>query len=156
MNARRAFWIFAVFIVLTTLADRLMFIILPLWLITTGFSATEIGAIFSAAGLALAAFRLFAGKLSDLLGRKGLMCLGLAADSLATAFMPAARGISQFTALKATKDVSQNLASTMEDAMMGVKPTDLRKEEGERLTVLSKVNSILDAFDFGDFDGGAV
>ena len=41
----------------------------------------------------------------------------------------------------------------LEDALMGVEPAELRKEEGERLTVLSKVNDILDSFDFGDLDG---
>ena len=41
----------------------------------------------------------------------------------------------------------------LEDALMGVEPAELRKEEGERLTVLSKVNDILSTFDFGDLDG---
>ena len=64
---------------------------------------------------------------------------------------------SALTSLNVTNDPQLEAArQRLEDAMMGVKPTDLRKEEGERLTVLSKVNSILDAFDFGDFDGGAV
>lgn len=57
------------------------------------------------------------------------------------------------TRLNVTNDPKLEAARRqLEDAMMGVEPAELRKEEGERLTVLSKVNSILDSFDFGDLD----
>lgn len=37
MTIRRAFWVFAFLIVLTTMADRILFIILPLYLIGLQF-----------------------------------------------------------------------------------------------------------------------
>ena len=57
------------------------------------------------------------------------------------------------TRLNVTNDPTLEAArKQLEEAMMGVEPTELRKEEGERLTLLSKVSGILDAFDFGDLD----
>jgi MFS family permease len=119
MSIRRAFWIFALLIVLTTMADRLLFIILPLYLIGLSFSATEIGLIFSLAGAILALFRFLAGKFSDLKGRKSLMSLGLLAESMATAFYPAVSTLAHFSIIKGIKDVAYNMTSTMEDALIG-------------------------------------
>lgn len=57
------------------------------------------------------------------------------------------------TALNVMGDPALEAArKQLEEAMLGVEPAELRKEEGERLLVLSKVNGILDAFDFGDMD----
>ena len=119
MTIRRAFWIFALLIVLTTVADRILFIILPLYLIGLNFSATEIGLIFSLAGLILILFRFLFGKLSDLRGRKTLMSLGLLADSLATSFYPFISSLAQFSLIRGIKDVAYNTTSTMEDALVG-------------------------------------
>lgn len=119
MTIRRAFWIFALFIILTNVADRLMFIILPLYLIGLEFSATEIGIVFSLAGIILALFRFLVGKLSDIRGRKTLMSLGLLADSVATLFYPAVSTLSHFSIIKGIKDVAYNVTSTMEDALVG-------------------------------------
>ena len=127
MSIRRAFWIFAIFIILTTIADRLLFVILPFYLINLSFSATEIGLIFTVGGLFLAIFRFLVGKLSDIKGRKSLMSLGLLADSLATAFFPFVSAMSQFSIIKGIKEVAYNLTSTMEDALMGDSfPRDIR------------------------------
>jgi len=58
------------------------------------------------------------------------------------------------TRLNVTGDPALEAArQKLEEAMLGVEPKELRKEEGERLIVLSKVSSILDAFDFGDMEG---
>lgn len=57
------------------------------------------------------------------------------------------------TQLNVTNDPKLEAArQRLEEAMLGVEPEELRKEEGERLTVLSKVNAILDSFDFGDME----
>lgn len=119
MTIRRAFWIFALLIILTSVADRILFIILPLYLIDLNFSATEIGLIFSLAGLILAGFRFLIGKFSDLKGRKGLMSLGLLADSLATSFYPFISSLAHFSIVRGIKNVAYNLTSTMEDALVG-------------------------------------
>ncbi len=119
MSIRRAFWIFAIFIILTTIADRLLFIILPFYLIDLSFSATEIGLIFTVGGLFLALFRFLVGKFSDIRGRKSLMSLGLLVDSLATALFPFVSTMSQFSIVKGIKEVAFNMTSTMEDALMG-------------------------------------
>jgi MFS family permease len=119
MSIRRAFWIFVIFLVLTSIADRVLFIILPLYMLDLSFSATEIGLAFSGAAAVLAVFRLLLGKLSDIKGRKRIMSIGLLADSIATALYPGATTITNFSALKGIKEVSQNLIKTMNDAMIG-------------------------------------
>jgi MFS family permease len=119
MTIRRAFWIFAIFIILFNVADRLMFIILPLYLLDLQFSATEIGLIFSLAGLILALFRFLVGKSSDIKGRKSFMSMGLLADSIATAFYPAVSSLAHFSIIKGIKDVAYNITGTMEDALVG-------------------------------------
>jgi MFS family permease len=119
MSIRRAFWIFTALIVLTTIADRLLFIILPLYLIDLNFTATEIGIAFSGAAVLLAIFRFLVGKISDLKGRKSLMSLGLLVDSVVTSFYPFLSSISQFSIVKGIKDIAFNMTSTMEDALIG-------------------------------------
>lgn len=55
------------------------------------------------------------------------------------------------TQLNITQDPALEKARRqLEEALMGVAPETLRKEEGERLVVLEKVSAILDAFDFGE------
>lgn len=57
------------------------------------------------------------------------------------------------TKLNVTGDPALEAARRkLEDAILGVEPAELRKEEGERLTVLHKVSTILDSFDFGELD----
>lgn len=54
------------------------------------------------------------------------------------------------TQLNITQDPALEKARRqLEEALSGVAPEVLRKEEGERLVVLEKVSAILDAFDFG-------
>jgi hypothetical protein len=54
------------------------------------------------------------------------------------------------TQLNVTNDPALEKARRqLEEAIAGVEPKELRKEEGERLTVLAKVNTILDSFDWG-------
>jgi hypothetical protein len=54
------------------------------------------------------------------------------------------------TQLNVTNDPALEKARRMlEEALDGVEPKELRKEEGERLTVLHKVNTLLDSFDWG-------
>lgn len=57
------------------------------------------------------------------------------------------------TRLNVTNDPKLEAArAQLERAIAGVDPAELRKEEGERLTVLAKVNATLDAFDWGSDD----
>lgn len=57
------------------------------------------------------------------------------------------------TQLNVTKDPTLEKArQQLEDALTGVDPKELRKEEGARLITLQKVDSILDAFDWGSDD----
>jgi hypothetical protein len=61
---------------------------------------------------------------------------------------------SLLTQLNITNDPALEKArQQLEDAILGVEPKELRKEEGERLTVLTKVNALLDAFDWGADNG---
>lgn len=54
------------------------------------------------------------------------------------------------TQLNVTNDPTLEKARRqLEEAIGGVEPKELRKEEGERLIVLAKVNATLDAFDWG-------
>jgi len=54
------------------------------------------------------------------------------------------------TQLNITNDPALEKARRqMEEALSGVEPKELRKEEGERLVVLQKVSTILDSFDWG-------
>lgn len=60
------------------------------------------------------------------------------------------------TSLNVTKDPKlESARRQLEEAMAGVDPKELRKEEGARLQTLHKVSSILDAFDWGDARGDA-
>ncbi|MCK4715039.1 MAG: MFS transporter, partial [Candidatus Aenigmarchaeota archaeon] len=146
MSVRRAFWIFALVIMFMSIADRLLFIILPLYLIDLEFSATEIGLTFAAGGAVLAVFRFLAGKLSDIKGRKRMMSAGLLVDSVATAFYPAASGIAQFSLIKGIKDVAHNVTSTMEDALIGDSfPRDIRPRMLARLGTLFPLGRALAA-----------
>jgi hypothetical protein len=57
---------------------------------------------------------------------------------------------SALTQLNITNDPALEAArQRLEEALMGVRADTLRKEEGERLVVLERVSSILDAVDFG-------
>ena len=54
------------------------------------------------------------------------------------------------TQLNVTNDpVLEAARQKLEESIMGVEPAELRREEGERLTVLSKVDEILSSFNFG-------
>jgi hypothetical protein len=54
------------------------------------------------------------------------------------------------TQLNVTNDpVLEKARQQLENALLDVEPTELRKEEGERLIVLAKVSTILDSFDWG-------
>jgi hypothetical protein len=54
------------------------------------------------------------------------------------------------TSLNVTNDPALEKArQQLEDAITGVTPAGLRKEEGERLVVLHKVSTLLDSFDWG-------
>jgi hypothetical protein len=57
------------------------------------------------------------------------------------------------TKLNVTNDPAlESARRKLEDAMMGVEAEELRKEEGERLVLLQKVDTILDSYNFGDID----
>jgi hypothetical protein len=57
------------------------------------------------------------------------------------------------TQLNITKDPALEKArQQLEDAMVGIDPKELRKEESVRLMTLQKVSATLDAFDWGTDD----
>ena len=60
---------------------------------------------------------------------------------------------SVLTSLNVTNDPRlESARRQLEEAMIGIDPKELRKEESVRLQTLHKVNSILDAFDWGTAD----
>ncbi len=114
----RPIWIFSFLIILGMFADRIIFVIFPNYLIEKGFSASQIGLIFSFAGIALVISRLLVGRLSDFFGRKRLMSLGLLLYSASLASFPFLTSLLQFVLFKGLKEFSENLTSTLQDALI--------------------------------------
>jgi len=77
MKVKKAFWIFVVLTILDEIDDRILFVILPFFLLAKDFSASQIGLVFSIASIILLFSRILIGKLSDIFGRKNIFSLGL-------------------------------------------------------------------------------
>jgi DHA1 family multidrug resistance protein-like MFS transporter len=118
MEAKRALWVFSAVTILFMIADRILFVVFPNYLLDRNFSATQIGLIFSLAALVLIISRALIGKVSDRIGRKRIMSAGLLADSLATSAFPAASQLYQYAAIKGAKDSADTLTDTVEDAII--------------------------------------
>ncbi len=121
MNYRRTLLVFALLVLFMQVADRLMFIILPMWLLDKSFSATEIGAIFSAAGFVLMVASFLISKMSDRWGRKRIMLAGALVSSISTTFYPLASRVYDYVAVRSVQDTGRKLISSVWNAMTGDK-----------------------------------
>jgi len=137
VEVRRAFQIFALLTILGMIADRILFVIFPNYLLEKGFSASEIGLIFSIASLLLLISRSFIGKLSDFLGRKLIMSIGLLSQSVATFLYPVIGKLHEFIFTKSLEEVSETLKSSVEDAIMA----DVFKKK-IRAKILAKLGTL--------------
>lgn len=118
MRISRAFWGFALLTILTMISDRLMFVIFPNYLIDKNFSATEIGLVFSIAYFFILISRTFIGKLSDLVGRKIIMSIGLLTQAISVFFYPVINKLYEFSVVKGVYELSDTLVNSVKDALL--------------------------------------
>jgi len=136
MNLKRPLLIFLSLTVLLQISDRLLFVLFPNYLIDKNFSATAIGAIFSAAALVLVLSRFFVGKISDIHGRKKILSLGLLLQSFAIALFPFLARIWEFAIVKSVNELGITLEGSVEDAIVA---DTFRKKI--RAKILSKIGT---------------
>ncbi|MEM7819363.1 MAG: MFS transporter [Candidatus Aenigmatarchaeota archaeon] len=113
----KVFWIFAFVTLFTMIADRLLFVLFPSYLIEKNFSAVEIGAIFSFAALLLILLRIAVGKLSDIYGRKVIMSFGLLINSISILFYPIISKLYEFAVVKGVQEISWTLKESVDDSI---------------------------------------
>jgi MFS family permease len=119
MKYEKAFWMFSLLAVLSMISDRIIFVILPYYLLDKGISGLNFGLVFSlAAALVIILPRIFIGKLSDMFGRKKIYSLGLLIESLSTSFYPFLSNIYEFGINKGIKDFADTVEDSVEDAIM--------------------------------------
>jgi MFS family permease len=119
MNVKKAFWMFSILAILAMISDRIIFVILPYYLLDKGISGLNFGLVFSlAAALVIILPRIFIGKLSDIFGRKKIYSLGLLIESITTSFYPFLSNIYEFGLNKGIKDFSDTVEDSVEDAIM--------------------------------------
>jgi MFS family permease len=119
MNIKKAFWMFSILAILSMISDRIIFVILPYYLLDKGISGLNFGLVFSmAAALVIILPRIFIGKLSDIFGRKKIYSLGLLIESISTSFYPFLSGIYEFGINKGIKDFADTVEDSVEDAIM--------------------------------------
>jgi len=119
MNVKKAFWMFSILAILSMISDRIIFVILPYYLLDKGISGLNFGLVFSmAAALVIILPRIFIGKLSDIFGRKKIYSLGLLIESLSTSFYPFLSRIYEFGVNKGIKDFADTVEDSVEDAIM--------------------------------------
>jgi MFS family permease len=119
MDYKKALLIFLSLTVMINISDRLIFIIVPMWLLERSFSATEIGAIFSAAAIAMMLVRFLVSKLSDRWGRKRIMAAGLFTSAVSTALYPFASRIHDYAMVKSLQEAGTQLHDSVKNAMIG-------------------------------------
>lgn len=137
-SVKKYFLIFALVIFFTEIADRILFVVFPTYLIQRNFSATQIGLVFSIAGFFLIVARSFIGKLSDIFGRKGIMSLGLLISSIAIFLFPFARNIYHFIFIRGLKDSSETFVASVETAIHA----DIFKKK-IRAKIMGKLGSVM-------------
>jgi MFS family permease len=119
MKYEKAFWMFSLLAVLSMTSDRIIFVILPYYLLDKGISGLNFGLVFSlAAALVIILPRIFIGKLSDIFGRKKIYSFGLLIESLSTSFYPFLSNIYEFGINKGIKDFADTVEDSVEDAIM--------------------------------------
>ncbi len=117
-DQKKAFWMFSSLIFFMAVADRLVFVLFPVYLIEKGFSATEIGAIFSIASAFLIVSRFLVGKLSDRWGRKNILSASLLLNSVSLSMFPSVTNVSGFSVVKGIKEATTHFYSMLSDAIM--------------------------------------
>lgn len=119
MNTKKAFWMFSILAILSMISDRIIFVILPYYLLDKGISGLNFGLVFSfAAALVITLPRIFIGKLSDIFGRKKIYSFGLLIESLSISFYPFFSKIYEFGINKGIKDFADTVEDSVEDAIM--------------------------------------
>ncbi len=116
-KVKKAFWIFAILTVLDQIDDRIIFVILPFFLLAEEFSASQIGIIFSVASVILLLSRIFIGKLSDIWGRKKIMSSGLLVKSASISLFPSLTSIYEFGIVKGLREIGDTLGESVHDAL---------------------------------------
>lgn len=135
---RRGFWVWFLVILLTVMSERMLFVLLPNFLLNIRFSASQIGLMFSFASLLLILSRFFVGRLSDVWGRKGIMSIGLLLQSVFVSLYPHLQSIYTFGLVKGLKEASETLSKSVKDSMLA---DTFRKKE--RAKVMAKLGSLL-------------
>lgn len=119
MNIKKAFWMFSILALLAMISDRIIFVILPYYLLDNGITGLNFGLVFSlAAALVIILPRIFIGKLSDIFGRKKIYSLGLLIESVSISFYPFLSGMYEFGINKGIKDFADTVEDSVEDAIM--------------------------------------
>lgn len=138
MDTKRALWVFVFITLFVTMADRLLFIIFPNYLILKNFSATEMGLIFSIASIILIVSRTYIGKASDRFGRKKILGIGLLIESVSVSFYPSISRLWEFSIVKGIKEVGETVSYSVRDALVADS-----FEKKIRAGVLSKLGTAL-------------
>ena len=119
MNIKKAFWMFSLLALLAMISDRIIFVILPYYLLDKGISGLNFGLVFSlAAALVIILPRIFIGKLSDIFGRKKIYSFGLLIESLSISFYPFLSNMYELGMIKGIKDFADTVEDSVEDAIM--------------------------------------
>jgi MFS family permease len=119
MNVKKAFYMFSLLAVLSMISDRIIFVVLPYYLLGKGISGLDFGLVFSlAAALVIILPRIFIGKLSDIIGRKKIYSIGLLIESISTSFYPFLSSIYELGINKGLKDFSDTVEDSVEDAII--------------------------------------
>lgn len=118
MEAKKAFLVFAAIVLFVTISERLVFVLFPTYLIEKNFTATEIGAVFSAAAIAIVVLRTAIGRASDKYGRKFMFSAALLINSLSVSMYPMISKISEFAIVKSLQDVSNGIKVSVEDSII--------------------------------------
>jgi len=140
MKIKRAFWIFVILTVLDEIDDRILFVILPFFLLAKELSASQIGLVFSIASIILLFSRILIGKLSDIFGRKNIFSLGLLINSISTSLFPFLTKVSEFGIVKGIKEIGETLSDSIHDAIQA----DVFKKK-IRARILAKLGAIVPA-----------
>ncbi|NIO43953.1 MAG: MFS transporter [Candidatus Aenigmarchaeota archaeon] len=138
MKVKKAFWIFAILTILDQIDDRIIFVILPFFLLAEEFSASQIGIIFSVASVILLMSRIFIGKLSDVWGRKKILSSGLLIKSASISLFPFLGSIHEFGIVKGLREIGDTLGESVHDALQA----DVFKKK-TRAKILAKLGTIL-------------
>ncbi len=134
MDYRRAMWVFGLLTVFAAISDRILFVIFPNYLLDRNFSATEIGLVFSLSSLALLILTTYIGKLSDRVGRKGILSLGLLVQAVSTPLFPFASRLAEFALIRVFRDIGLTMATSVKDALTAdVFPRSVRPRMFSRL-----------------------